>query len=77
MRRLFIVRHGKTAWNIEKRLQGAGADSPLLTNDLTPYRQLAPYLDQYELAQAFTQALSRAYVTVTLTFEHFSRVSAP
>ena len=77
MRRLFIVRHGKTAWNLEKRLQGAGADSPLLTDDLTPYQQLAHYLDQYEFAQAFTSPLARAYDTAELTLKNFMRHPAP
>lgn len=77
MRRLFIVRHGKTAWNLEKRLQGAGADSPLLTDDVTPYQQLAAYLDQYPFAAAYSSPLARAYDTATLTLQNFSQHPIP
>lgn len=67
MRRLFIIRHGKTQWNLAHRLQGAGADSSLLTNDPQPFQQLAGYLDQYAFAAAYTSPLTRAYDTATLT----------
>ncbi|WP_054723717.1 histidine phosphatase family protein [Lacticaseibacillus nasuensis] len=73
MRRLFIIRHGKTQWNLAHRLQGAGADSPLLTNDPQPFQQLAGYLDQYAFAAAYTSPLTRAYDTATLTLGYFTR----
>lgn len=63
MQRIFIIRHGKTAWNLAKRLQGAGADSPLLTDDLTQYRQLAGYLDQYRFKAAYSSPLERSMHT--------------
>ncbi|KRK71002.1 histidine phosphatase family protein [Lacticaseibacillus nasuensis] len=77
MRRLFIIRHGKTQWNLAHRLQGAGADSPLLTNDPQPFQQLAGYLDQYAFAAAYTSPLTRAYDTATLTLGYFTRHPAP
>ena len=60
MKRLFIVRHGRTQWNVEKRLQGASGDSPVLQDDLTSYEKLAAYLDQYRFAAAYTSPLPRA-----------------
>ncbi|WP_179394873.1 histidine phosphatase family protein [Lacticaseibacillus absianus] len=60
MRRVFIVRHGKTQWNLAKRLQGAGADSPLLTDDQEQYQALAAYLDQYRFAAVYSSPLGRA-----------------
>lgn len=66
MKRLFIIRHGKTQWNLEKRLQGAGADSPLLTDDLTGYEQLARYLDQYKFTKVYTSPIERAMDTAKL-----------
>lgn len=63
MQRIFIVRHGKTAWNIAKRLQGAGADSPLLTDHPEQYDQIARYLDQYQFTAAFASPLNRAMET--------------
>lgn len=76
MRRLFIIRHGKTAWNQAKRLQGAAADSPLLPKD-APYRQLAAYLDQYPFAAAYTSPLPRAQETAARTLAGFTRHLAP
>lgn len=66
MKRLFIIRHGKTQWNLEKRLQGAGANSPLLTDDLTGYEQLARYLDQYRFAKVYASPIERAMDTAKL-----------
>lgn len=66
MKRLFIVRHGRTQWNVEKRLQGASGDSPVLTDDLMPYQQLAAYLDQYPIAAAYTSPLPRAVTSAQL-----------
>lgn len=66
MKRIFIIRHGKTQWNLEKRLQGAHGDSPLLLTDQTPYAQLAGYLDQYTYAAAYTSPLARAQTTAKL-----------
>ncbi|WP_125703044.1 histidine phosphatase family protein [Lacticaseibacillus daqingensis] len=66
MRRLFIIRHGRTQWNQEKRLQGASADSQLLTADLTGYHQLAAYLDAYPFAQVYTSPISRAAETARI-----------
>jgi probable phosphoglycerate mutase len=67
MKRLFIVRHGKTEWNKAKRLQGAGADSPIITDDITPYGQLAAYLDQYEFAAVYSSPLKRSVDSARLT----------
>ncbi|MCI1894399.1 MAG: histidine phosphatase family protein [Lactobacillus sp.] len=66
MKRLFIIRHGKTAWNLAKRLQGAGADSQLLTADLTGYHQLARYLAAYPFTQVYTSPITRAKQTATI-----------
>lgn len=66
MKRLFIIRHGKTQWNLEKRLQGAGANSPLLTDDLTGYEQLAAYLDTYRFSQVYSSPIERAVDTAKL-----------
>ena len=35
--KLYFVRHGKTEWNLEGRLQGAKGDSPFLKNLLNKY----------------------------------------
>lgn len=35
--KLYFVRHGKTEWNLEGRLQGAKGDSPLLEESIEQY----------------------------------------
>ncbi|WP_155285972.1 histidine phosphatase family protein [Lacticaseibacillus zhaodongensis] len=66
MKRIFIIRHGKTAWNLEKRLQGAHADSELLTDDLTGYKQLAHYLADYHFAGVYSSPIRRATHTAEI-----------
>ena len=39
--RLYFVRHGKTQWNLEGRLQGSKGDSPFLKNLLSKSVSLA------------------------------------
>lgn len=63
MKRIFIVRHGKTQWNLEKRLQGAHGNSPLLLADLTDYQRLAAYLAQYTFAAWYSSPIPRAMAT--------------
>ncbi|WP_054663682.1 histidine phosphatase family protein [Lacticaseibacillus camelliae] len=73
MKRLFIVRHGRTQWNVEKRLQGASGDSPVLQDDLTPYQRVAAYLDQYDFAAAYTSPLARAVTSGNLILARMPR----
>lgn len=63
MKRIFIVRHGKTQWNLEKRLQGAHGNSPLLLADLTDYQRLATYLAQYSFTAWYSSPIPRALAT--------------
>ena len=42
--KLYFVRHGKTEWNLEGRLQGAKGDSPLLKESIEQVRELGHYL---------------------------------
>lgn len=73
MKRIFIVRHGKTQWNLEHRLQGRYADSDLLTDDLTPYQQAAAYLDQYRYQVVFASPIKRAMHTAQLVTDNFTQ----
>ncbi|ANZ59908.1 hypothetical protein AYR62_02830 [Secundilactobacillus paracollinoides] len=73
MKRIFIVRHGKTQWNLEHRLQGRYADSDLLTDDLTPYQQAAAYLDQYRYQVVFASPIKRAIHTAQLVTDNFTQ----
>ena len=42
--RLYFVRHGKTQWNLEGRLQGSKGDSPLLKESIEQVSELGHYL---------------------------------
>lgn len=42
--KLYFVRHGKTEWNLEGRLQGSKGDSPLLKESIEQVRELGHYL---------------------------------
>ena len=42
--RLYFVRHGKTQWNLEGRLQGTKGDSPLLKESIEQVSELGQYL---------------------------------
>ncbi|GAB2024923.1 histidine phosphatase family protein [Lactovum odontotermitis] len=77
MKRIFIIRHGKTVFNREKRLQGVGADSPLILNEqeLRKYDQLAAYLSQYHFSQAYSSPLPRARATADLILERLTNNS--
>lgn len=76
MKRIFIVRHGKTEWNREQRLQGANADSPLLTNDLD-YQWLAEYLRHYQFAMVYSSPIKRALTTSRLVLAKMNLPDMP
>lgn len=65
MVRLYLVRHGQTSWNAQRRYQGQ-TDIPL---DGVGRRQIAglcPRLAALPFATIYTSALSRAYETAAL-----------
>ncbi|SFL41510.1 probable phosphoglycerate mutase [Lachnospiraceae bacterium KH1T2] len=71
MARIFIIRHGKTKWNIEGRLQGAENDSPLLENNVKDCKELAEYLSKYDFAKIYSSPLKRAVDTAEMVVSHF------
>jgi broad specificity phosphatase PhoE len=44
--KLYFVRHGKTQWNLEKRLQGQKGDSPLLAESYEAIARVNKKLSQ-------------------------------
>ena len=42
--KLYFVRHGKTQWNLEGRLQGSKGDSPLLKESIEQVSELGHYV---------------------------------
>lgn len=67
MKRIFIVRHGRTEWNLEERFQGANGDSPLLESSKEDCKDLAVFLDKFNFSRIFTSPIKRARLTAELT----------
>ncbi|MDI4584940.1 histidine phosphatase family protein [Oenococcus sp. UCMA 14587] len=67
MKRIFIVRHGRTEWNLEERFQGANGDSPLLESSKDDCRNLANFLDKFAFAAVYTSPIKRARRTAEIT----------
>ena len=65
----YFVRHGKTEWNLEGRLQGAKGDSPLLKESIEQVRELGHYLSDTHFDLVFSSDLPRAKKTTELIME--------
>jgi glucosyl-3-phosphoglycerate phosphatase len=65
MKRLLLVRHGETAWNAAKVLQGQ-ADIELSERGHEQARALGPMLERWAPDEAWTSDLKRARQTATL-----------
>lgn len=63
MTSIYLVRHGKTEWNLEGRYQGAHGDSPLLAQSYREIDLLAKSLRGVKFAHAFASPIKRARVT--------------
>ena len=68
--RLYFVRHGKTVWNQERRLQGMTGDSPLLPESREEVASLGDYLANTEFDAIFSSPSKRAIDTATILSEH-------
>ena len=62
---LYLVRHGKTAWNAQKRWQGH-MDIPLEESGIQQAQQLAEYLRPKPLAAVYSSDLQRARLTADI-----------
>ena len=67
--KLYFVRHGKTEWNLEGRLQGSKGDSPLLKESIEQVRELGHYLSDTHFDLVFSSDLPRAKKTTELIME--------
>lgn len=73
MTRVYLIRHGKTEWNLESRYQGAHGDSPLLPNSYREIELLAKSLQAVEFAHAYASPLKRARVTAQKLIDHLDQ----
>ena len=58
--KLYLVRHGRTLWNLEGRFQGASGDSPLLPESIDILQQLGQYLKEIPFDTIYSSDLPRA-----------------
>ncbi len=65
---IYLMRHGKTDWNVQYRLQGS-ADIPLNENGRALARQTAAALRQIPFDAVYTSPLSRARETAEIIAE--------
>lgn len=65
MKRLILVRHGETTWNLERRLQGA-SDVPLTVEGRAQAIRLARHLAHEQFAAAYSSDLQRAWYTAQM-----------
>lgn len=63
MTKVYLIRHGKTEWNLQSRYQGAHGDSPLLPQSYKEIELLADSLKKVDFAHAYASPLKRARVT--------------
>lgn len=70
-----LIRHGETAWNAEKRVQGH-SDIPLNTHGIEQANQLAEKLVQFHpdiASNIYSSDLQRAFVTAQITLNRFRK----
>ncbi|WP_281165441.1 histidine phosphatase family protein [Liquorilactobacillus sicerae] len=80
MKKFLIIRHGKTTWNQQKRLQGSGSNSPLLlTSEIKEdYQALGYYLKLFKVSAIYSSPIERAKKTAELaTKTYVGAVTAP
>jgi probable phosphoglycerate mutase len=57
--RVYLLRHGETDWNIERRLQGS-VDTVLNATGIQQAKSWRPYLDGFRFAGIYSSGLNRA-----------------
>ncbi|AWD62079.1 phosphoglycerate mutase [Limosilactobacillus reuteri] len=72
MTKVYLIRHGKTQWNLESRYQGSNGDSPLLKDSYREIELLASSLQRIPFEHAYTSPLKRARVTAQALLNHLN-----
>ena len=62
MTNIYLTRHGKTLWNLEKRLQGSG-DSELTEEGINQAIELGEEISKMDIDVIYTSPIKRAYRT--------------
>ncbi len=61
--KIFLVRHGETDWNREKRIQGGSSDTPLNAAGMRQAESLAAYLAVENITAVYSSPLARSLDT--------------
>jgi broad specificity phosphatase PhoE len=69
--RVYLVRHGETDWNIERRCQGF-SDIPLNETGRRQAKAIAQYLSAAPIEAVYSSTLGRAYETASAVARHHS-----
>ena len=64
--KLYFVRHGRTEWNEEGRIQGANGDSPLLESSIKQLEALGQHLSRTYFDASYSSDLPRAVHTAQI-----------
>ncbi len=70
MARIILVRHGKTDWNRELRIQGGSSDTPLNEEGRQQAENLASRLSQRSIQAIYSSPLKRALETAQIIARH-------
>ena len=65
MKKLYLVRHGQTSWNLEGRTQG-NKNSSLTSLGVQQAKKLGRYFEDIELDESFCSPLERAHLTAQI-----------
>lgn len=68
--KLILVRHGKTHWNEEKRIQGGESDIELNDTGLDQARKVADFLQNEPVVAILSSPLQRAIATAEVIASH-------
>lgn len=73
MTKVYLIRHGKTQWNLESRYQGANGDSPLLEQSYREIELLASSLKNVPINHIYASPLKRARTTALTLLQSLNR----
>ena len=70
--RIYILRHGQTNWNAEKRIQGSSDHSSLTQKGKEEARTVASYIKNLSIAKVYISPLTRAQQTFDILLDTLS-----
>ena len=70
MARLFLIRHGKTIYNEERRYQGGGCDSALTDLGVSQAEETAEKLKDISFDKCYSAPLGRVQATTDIILKH-------